>query len=217
MVGTQPPPPATPPPIGRPFMWTAGPSQAIYPIVNPCPNADRSMSIKIVTCGWREIEWVNDSKKQETTPLWRQSDREWVSIFQHHFHDKEWFKIPNGPEIGRMYTDGSVVYVNLTKMEDGAGVKELCGHIGTYPMNLNCLVGDRTFRKKLMEIIVKLTIMLKGNDHVMVVLYCNSGKHRSVGFGEILKEMLVEYYQWHGPKRDDLLDPAGVRPQHAQG
>ena len=59
------------------------------------------------------------------------------------------------------------------------------------------MVNDPNFGKLYLKIITAITQGFARNGHVMIVLICRSGRHRSVGSAELLKEVLYEYHHWY--------------------
>jgi len=83
------------------------------------------------------------------------------------------------------FQDNDIIFVDTRPFHDAADNKELRGHLGCHPDNMNTTVNSAAFRTYFPDLQRQvMEAVCSGAQQILVVMVCKSGRHRSVAFRE---------------------------------
>jgi hypothetical protein len=114
-----------------------------------------------------------------------------LKVEQH--KDKLLVSFKNNYDFAAGFQDKEIIFVDARPFDDAARNKELRGHLGCHPDNMDTIVNSAAFRKHFPDLQRQvMEAVCSGAKQILVVMVCKSGRHRSVALCEFFHYCL--YY-----------------------
>ena len=149
---------------------------------------NNDLDITIATLGLENFE-IGDKASKRSRVV-----HEWVKhaghsygfdlkVKEHHCKLLESFKM--NYDFVAAFQDNEIIFVDTRRFDDAASNKDLRGHLGCHPDNMETIVNSATFRR-FFPVLQRQVIeaVCSGAQQLLIVMVCKSGRHRSVALME---------------------------------